>query len=204
MKYPYPSGQKAADECIAMIISAAGVDDNPEDEAIELAACKMAASMIVNNVKNKHNIVKDADKLVAYLVDKNDMAMKINPKWFAMFPIHMEIRQRILAATQRYEDDFGVEGVFDVGLVALEDGIIHNMVKTNNFSDLKLFASRTPEVLEYIRYSVELTDYPHPPGLKALEAIMQPNMGCRIIIRDDKNVIVYDKPYHNHTKGVEP
>jgi len=200
--YPYKSGQKAADEAIAMIISAAGMDDNPEDEAIELAACKMAASLIVNNVKNQPNIVKDADKLVAYFVNKNDMAMKIKPKWFSMFPIYMEIRQRILAATQRFEDDFEIEGVFDVGLVALEDALIHNMVKTGNYSDLRSFVSRKPEVLEYIRYSVELTDYPHPPHLKGLEAIMQPNMGCRIIIRDDKNVIVYDKPYH--TKGANP
>ena len=202
MKYPYKSGQKAADEAIGMIISAAGMmDDNPEDEKIELAACKMAASLILNNVKNQPNIVKDADKLVAYLVNKNDMAMKINRKWFSAFSIHMEIRHRILAATQRFDDDFGVEGVFDVGLVALEDALIHNMVKTGNYSDLRSFVSRKPEVLEYIRYSVELTDYPHPPHLKALEAIMQPNMGCRIIIRDDNDIIVYDKPYH--TKGVQ-
>jgi hypothetical protein len=202
MKYPYPSGQKAADEAIAMIISSAGVDDNPEDHKIELAACKMAASLIVNNVKNQANVVRDADKLVAYLVDKNDMAININPKWFSMFPIEMEIRQRILAATQKFEDDFGVEqGVFDVGLVALEDAILHHMVKTKNYTDIRSFVSRKPEVLEYVRYSVQLTDYPHPPHLKGLEAIMQPNMGCRIIIRDDNDIIVYDKPYH--TKGVE-
>jgi hypothetical protein len=72
VKYPYPRGQKAADEAIAMIISAAGMDENPEDEKIELAACKMAASLIANNVKNQPNIVKDADKLVAYLLNKND------------------------------------------------------------------------------------------------------------------------------------
>ena len=200
--YPYPRGQKAADEAIAMIISAAGIDDNPEDEKIELEACKMIASLIAANVNNQANIIKDADKMVAYLVNKNNMAMKINPKWFGVFPIHMDIRQRVLAATQNFDDDLGGQGVFDVGLVALEDALIHNMVKTGNYSDLRSFISRKPEVLEYIRYSVELTDYAHPPHLKALEAIMQPNMDCRIIIRDDKNVIVYDKPYH--TKGVEP
>ena len=206
-KFPYVARQKDADNLISMMIAGAGLDPNPNDIKIMVESVKLISYLMRYNADNQTNIMVDADKIVSYFADKNKDAVKSNAKWFSMFPLQFDLRQQVLAATQEFDDEIG-DGVLDVGVLALEDALINHMIKTNDYNNLRSFIPNEPGVLNYVRYSVELTDYTYPKGLKGLEAVMNPNMDARVIIRrisgpEDQagsGVIMYNQPYHS--KGV--
>lgn len=206
-QFPYVKRQKDADALIDMLIAGAGIDPNPNDIKIMVEATKIVAYLMRYNADNQPNIMVDADKIVGYFSDKNKEALKTNDKWFSMFPLQFELRQRVLAATQQFDEEFG-DGVLDVGILALEDALINHMIKTNDYSNLRSFIPNEPGVLNYVRYSVELTDYKNPPHLRGFAAVMNPNMDARVVIRRisgpeaeaGSGIVMYNQPYHS--KGV--